>query len=848
MSAMLASVSVPSIVNEVRDMVLMEGRNDYTLASDLTPQEENHDGPSGWMDDQSNASSLSDDLEHTPNKHVRALSNEELNARIPSGPTLEDLHKGSAFSFSRYSQKAKNTFDLNTTEDSHLVHSHYSHSELEFIMALVNIGDRLRSVPKEARQSSLVAELSLLNHNLPADVCVPLWCKATATDPHHHKVLRISPNDCVVLNSADRVPYLVCIELLENPHWVDADKNDHLIDDAPQTIPDLLNGIIDLHIIESSRKSDRSESPLDDRNSPNLNAEEQPYDFDITKNSKNSSTLAKLDYFSERMRTAAVMMAQLYQQQQKEIEAIKTGNSTATLLSQNTATQLTSVSTQSPPPIPRSASTNLKPQTILSASNSINPKPEGENSQPTEFSSLPAVNSEKKPSIPISKTNSHKQTNSAPSSPRPSTTANSHVTVSSPPSVRSDRRKYQKLKQNFEEIRQRLIKEMLSLESQRMQLQKSLTKEMQLEQQSKAQEQALEYQKLLKENFIKLDKEDPSAAVFRETWDIKQNRIKNSSPYGSKKNWTLVSVIVKSGADLRQEQLALQLIKEFKKIWSEASVPVWIHSFKILVTSSQSGLIETIKNAVSIHSIKKGMSPKSISDNEHQISLYNYFLQEFGSGHEFRAAQDNFMRSLAGYSVICYVLQIKDRHNGNILLDNSGHMIHIDFGFMLSNSPGSMGFELAPFKLPQEYIDILGGHSSPKFQEFRSLMKEAFLALRKKSEAILNLVEMMETDSFLPCFTGAASKPSTVYIPPTASSFLPSFSTFSATTPPMTTTEGHPHEVVNGHVIATASSVASTGHVVNASRFPVTMALKERFHLGLGDGQLSELVDRLVDS
>ena len=236
--------------------------------------------------------------------------------------------------------------------------------------------------------------------------------------------------------------------------------------------------------------------------------------------------------------------------------------------------------------------------------------------------------------------------------------------------------------------------------------------------------------------------------VFGKAQDIIKNQIKQNSPFKNFKTYKLVNFIAKANDDLRQELLAMQLIKLFDKIFKEEKVPLHLHPYEILITSSSSGLLEFLENTSSIDNIKKKMSTNS-------KSLALFYKKYFKNNYE--EAQINFTRSLAAYSLVCYYLQIKDRHNGNILIDMQGNIIHIDFGFILGISPGSINFEKAPFKLTKEYVEIMGGKDSLYFQMFKDLMVKGMIASKKYVDNFITTAQIMSKGSKMPCFDNKSS-------------------------------------------------------------------------------------------
>eukprot|EP00484_Ammonia_sp_Unknown_P025398 CAMPEP_0197024018 /NCGR_PEP_ID=MMETSP1384-20130603/4673_1 /TAXON_ID=29189 /ORGANISM="Ammonia sp." /LENGTH=1099 /DNA_ID=CAMNT_0042452345 /DNA_START=16 /DNA_END=3315 /DNA_ORIENTATION=+ len=235
---------------------------------------------------------------------------------------------------------------------------------------------------------------------------------------------------------------------------------------------------------------------------------------------------------------------------------------------------------------------------------------------------------------------------------------------------------------------------------------------------------------------------------FGEPWDKRMLRYREQSPFKHSERWGMQSVIFKSGEDMRQEQMAMQFIKLFDKIWKEAKLPLQLRPYSVIVTSPASGFVETVPNAVSISRLKHSVS--------NFVSMRKFFEQFYGpvGSPGFQEAQRNFVESMAGYSLVSYLLQIKDRHNGNILLSSEGRVIHIDFDFLFSNSPGgNIGFESAPFKLTEEFIEVMGGEeNSEMFDYFKILLIRGFLEARKHVRKFVLISKIMLEGAPMPCF------------------------------------------------------------------------------------------------
>ncbi|XP_069570252.1 phosphatidylinositol 4-phosphate 3-kinase C2 domain-containing subunit beta isoform X2 [Brachyistius frenatus] len=205
-----------------------------------------------------------------------------------------------------------------------------------------------------------------------------------------------------------------------------------------------------------------------------------------------------------------------------------------------------------------------------------------------------------------------------------------------------------------------------------------------------------------------------------------------------------VNVIFKSGDDLRQDMLTLQMIRIMNKIWIQEGLDMRMVIFKCFSTGRGRGMVEMIPQA---DTLRKIQVEHGVTGSFKDRPLADWLQKHNPTDEQYDKAVENFIYSCAGCCVATYILGICDRHNDNIMLKTSGHMFHIDFGKFLGHAQmfGNIKRDRAPFVFTSDMAYVINGGDKPssRFHDFVDLCCEAYNLIRKHTHLFLNLLGLM---------------------------------------------------------------------------------------------------------
>jgi len=207
-----------------------------------------------------------------------------------------------------------------------------------------------------------------------------------------------------------------------------------------------------------------------------------------------------------------------------------------------------------------------------------------------------------------------------------------------------------------------------------------------------------------------------------------------------------VCVLFKATDDLRQDMLALQVLRIMNTNWEQAGLDMRITYYRCVALGPEIGMIEIVPDCTTIADIQKTTGGGGVSSAFKERTISEWLRKKnTDSAFAYRNAVENFIYSCAGYCVATYLLGVGDRHNDNILLTRTGNLFHIDFGHILGNAEKWKGFkrDRAPFVLTPEFVYVMGGKDSDNFRRFCEIACKSYVMIRSKNQIFVNLFSMM---------------------------------------------------------------------------------------------------------
>ena len=210
-------------------------------------------------------------------------------------------------------------------------------------------------------------------------------------------------------------------------------------------------------------------------------------------------------------------------------------------------------------------------------------------------------------------------------------------------------------------------------------------------------------------------------------------------------------IILRLGNDLRQDVLAIQILKCMDKLWLDNNLDLKLITFMISPSDLFSGYIEYV-NFIELYKIQNSSGIIGVLDKEAIIK----FLRGTGNIKEndngiilddetYEERVDNFIKSLAGYCVATCVLGITERSFRNVMIKNNGILLHVNLGHLLGHFKYKCGIktERSLFLLTPEMANVYINEN--KQEVFKKCCTKAFNILRHNASKIINPLIIMST-------------------------------------------------------------------------------------------------------
>lgn len=182
--------------------------------------------------------------------------------------------------------------------------------------------------------------------------------------------------------------------------------------------------------------------------------------------------------------------------------------------------------------------------------------------------------------------------------------------------------------------------------------------------------------------------------------------------------------------NLQTDQLVMNLLNITQQIVKEEEgISLDLDTYNIISLERNEGIIEIIQDAETLYHIQE----------KRKTTILNYILEN-NVNCTVKEIRDNFIKSLALYSVMTYLLGVGDRHLENIMVSPMGKIFHVDFSFIMGKDPV---FNNPSIRITSDMVDAIGGIDSAGYQQFKDLSSKIYNCVRRNMDIFVNILLMI---------------------------------------------------------------------------------------------------------